>query len=1174
MRKTILALSILLSVSAFASHNPKFLDDFYYTYSEQQQCMWSGVLVDHQGEKAFMEWLIVDHLKNPGITFELVRTLTDPIGNTHKRYQQFYNGIEVKHGVFNLHFQNGLVESFNGEIYTQFESNEIGNTPTKEDLIAANSDAPRFETPSYPEISTRSLLAGTIIDIEEVVYYTDDLGVSRLSFPIHFRHSFTQREDIAYADAESLKILRSELQTIHADSTGKAVTHYRDTQTIVTDFQSNGRFRLRQENHPIAVYKTTRGNDVIDSDNFWNNSSERIAGDVMYGTTLFGDLMKDEFKWDSYDGNDDTMVAILNFAASGNATWNLGGNFATYYVNSTTTVGPCASLDVVGHEIGHGVADENAGLVYTGESCMLHESFADISGTMTERRGVPNKWDWVIGEQVWSGGIRDMSDPWNKSMPKYYQGKNWGGGCHSPGSVQSYWYYLMHHGDTGKNEAQYDFSIEGLGHKDAINVSFGAMFYYVTPQTDFKAMVKHTLKMAKDLFGTCSDKYTQVYEAWKVVGLEDTTMKGVDTRHGIVAPALLCNGPGAKVNLKSVGDVSRKITWYLQNGDSIVAQDTQITLAQTGRHTVMSKTEVCSFTFRDTAEIVVNYRPEPKFSLPQTAFCMHPTDSVFVTNNTVNADANIPLRYRWKITPSTIELNQRDFVFAKSIDYDFELKLEAYYEDGCKELAKEDITMFPLPKPDFSVNDGCTNESVKLINNTPDSKYISYSWWLPDGSVDTSATPTVISNQAGIKKVYMTATFRATGCSDSLTKTFESFKLPDADFAYTPGCLGEPMTFYDKSVYDEEKAWNEWDFGFYKPFNKDSVTYSPTTAGEVSIALRISDKLGCQNEITKKVPVEKLEAKFLLDQSYCERDSLIVKNISEGELDTVKWTLNGDSYDMNDLRVSNLKEGSLDLTLKISNERCKSEISLKSIVHPLPAIDLSITDGCSEDDFQFMNAAETTENTTHEWLYGNGGQSDQKAFEQVFEVDKTTVYNVRLTATSELGCVDVKEGSFTVSALPVCSFNSKHAGKKNRVVLQADSSEQGTYEWVLGDGSSIEGDSVEHTYDNDDRRIVKLTVTSPSGCICSDSFPINPLSLLTQNANMDRWKLYPNPSDGMIMIAGIQGPFEVHVYDNTGRLVYANEGELGQIKLDVADGIYSVLIRQDDLIEQKRIVID
>ena len=60
------------------------------------------------------------------------------------------------------------------------------------------------------------------------------------------------------------------------------------------------------------------------------------------------------------------------------------------------------NLDVVGHEMFHGVTDGKSRLEYQDESGALNESYSDLFGILISNFDKPNikDWDWQVGENL------------------------------------------------------------------------------------------------------------------------------------------------------------------------------------------------------------------------------------------------------------------------------------------------------------------------------------------------------------------------------------------------------------------------------------------------------------------------------------------------------------------------------------------------------------------------------------------------------------------------------------------------------------------------------------------------------------------------------------------------------------------------------------------------------
>jgi Zn-dependent metalloprotease len=77
------------------------------------------------------------------------------------------------------------------------------------------------------------------------------------------------------------------------------------------------------------------------------------------------------------------------------------------------------ALDVIGHELTHGVTEHEAGLLYQGETGALNESMSDVFGILVKqykRKQRADQSDWIIGEGLFTSkvhgkGIRSMKFP-------------------------------------------------------------------------------------------------------------------------------------------------------------------------------------------------------------------------------------------------------------------------------------------------------------------------------------------------------------------------------------------------------------------------------------------------------------------------------------------------------------------------------------------------------------------------------------------------------------------------------------------------------------------------------------------------------------------------------------------------------------------------------------------
>jgi Zn-dependent metalloprotease len=81
------------------------------------------------------------------------------------------------------------------------------------------------------------------------------------------------------------------------------------------------------------------------------------------------------------------------------------------------------ALDIVAHEMFHGVTDNTSRLEYANQSGALNESYSDIFGMLIANRGIadPRDWEWRLGLGFNRNGapFRDMADPTRQGQPAH-----------------------------------------------------------------------------------------------------------------------------------------------------------------------------------------------------------------------------------------------------------------------------------------------------------------------------------------------------------------------------------------------------------------------------------------------------------------------------------------------------------------------------------------------------------------------------------------------------------------------------------------------------------------------------------------------------------------------------------------------------------------------------------
>ncbi|MGQ4879574.1 M4 family metallopeptidase [Billgrantia sp. LNSP4103-1] len=238
--------------------------------------------------------------------------------------------------------------------------------------------------------------------------------------------------------------------------------------------------------------------------------------------------------WDVYERHsiDDEGMALLATVHYGqdyeNAFWDgqqmVFGDGDGELFNRFTV-----SLDIVAHELTHGVIQHEAALDYVGHSGALNESLCDVFGSMVRQYQLGqsvDRADWLIGkglftERVAGRALRSMArpgtayddpllgrDPQPDHMNAFVVTEADNGGVHINSGIPNRAFHLVAmtlggHAWERAGRIWYDTLIDGRLGRDS----------------DFPAFASLTLDNAGRRFGTAGAEVEAVREAWRGVGV-------------------------------------------------------------------------------------------------------------------------------------------------------------------------------------------------------------------------------------------------------------------------------------------------------------------------------------------------------------------------------------------------------------------------------------------------------------------------------------------------------------------------------------------------------------------------------------------------------------------------------------------------------------------------------
>ena len=249
------------------------------------------------------------------------------------------------------------------------------------------------------------------------------------------------------------------------------------------------------------------------------------------GTTY--DFYKQVLSRNSIDGSGMRLDAIVHYSDGfNNAFWNgqvmvFGDGDEDLFTSFTK------SLDVIAHELTHGVTENTAGLIYHKQPGALNESMSDVFGCLVKQwmlRQDAATADWLIGADVFTPGLagdalRSMKapgtaydnemigkDPQPDHMENYQNlpdtrfGDN--GGVHINSGIPNHALYLAAV-EIGGN------AWEAAGH-----IWYETLTTNCGPEAKFQDFADATVGVAARLYGPASPEQVAVRDAWNEVGIQ------------------------------------------------------------------------------------------------------------------------------------------------------------------------------------------------------------------------------------------------------------------------------------------------------------------------------------------------------------------------------------------------------------------------------------------------------------------------------------------------------------------------------------------------------------------------------------------------------------------------------------------------------------------------------
>jgi len=277
-----------------------------------------------------------------------------------------------------------------------------------------------------------------------------------------------------------------------------------------------------------AQRKTTLPGKLIRSEG--ENAGSDVAADEAYdGAGVTFDFYSKVYGRASVDGRGLPLDASVHYGLNyGNALWNgrqmIYGDGDGKIFNRFTE-----SIDIIAHELTHGVTQYTAALVYQDQSGALNEHFSDVFGILVKQytlKQTAAKSDWLIGEGIFSSAVHGAAVRSMKAPGSAYDDKVVGKDP-QPGHMKDFKKMVADNGgvhvNSGIPNRAFYFAATMLGGnawKIAGRIWYDTLTTRLKPSATFADCARATADAAAARYGASSEPHHAVVEAWTEVGVE------------------------------------------------------------------------------------------------------------------------------------------------------------------------------------------------------------------------------------------------------------------------------------------------------------------------------------------------------------------------------------------------------------------------------------------------------------------------------------------------------------------------------------------------------------------------------------------------------------------------------------------------------------------------------
>lgn len=290
-------------------------------------------------------------------------------------------------------------------------------------------------------------------------------------------------------------------------------------------------------------------------------------------------LWHDAYERDSLDDKGLPLLATVHYGRDyDNAFWD-GSQMVFGDGDGVIFLGFTRSVDVIGHELAHGVTQYTAGLNYQGQSGALNESVSDVFGVLVKQYLLGQSAaaaDWLVGAELLAPGVQGVALRSMKAPGTAYDDPRLGKDP-QPGHLRDYVETTDDNGgvhiNSGiPNKAFHDLALAlgGNAWEVAGRIWFDTITGEIRADCDFATFAALTVAAATARYGAGSRETQAVAAAWAGVGITP----------GAAAPEPPGTPAGSTVDADGTPTPTTPVTVRRTGGVTGMVRERTVTLAE------------------------------------------------------------------------------------------------------------------------------------------------------------------------------------------------------------------------------------------------------------------------------------------------------------------------------------------------------------------------------------------------------------------------------------------------------------------------------------------------------------------------------------------------------------------------------------------------------------------